>query len=614
MIATEEDATSIKRLVPCLAILSVVVMLITTVVEAAGLGVTIQQVDSSQFPVVRGYVSVLDSQGVPITGLDTGAFQVLEDDKPVSNLTVNPVVNSQEPVAIAFVIDMSGGMNEAGKLDFTKQGMKAFVSTMAANDTVAILTFSDTVNVAQGYTSDKTLLTNVVNQLKANGNSAMYDAVTEASQFQAAVPQRRKVILLMTNSNDNRSKQNVDGAIAAAKAAGTPVFVIGLGSTINKDDLNKLATSTGGQALYAPTADQLQKEFLYLSDELRRDYSFQFTSNLTADDKSHKLTVKTTYHGETVETTGSFNAKKPQLAFDVAGITNATKVSGTQRIEVTVKSGSVQQVELLVDDKPEATVSQSPFVFQWDTAKETPGIHKVIVRAKDPTGATADKEFAVEVVPVAAPATPTVAKPAVAAVAPVPSPTLVPTPTPAPAQTTNPLYYAIAGGVALILIVGGLVAFLVTRRPKAVVPVAPPTPPPAPVREQTVVTDRTEAILPPSEATVVSGNATIVSGVASAPSLPRAKLVIVQNGAKSEVTIQQVETILGREATNPVVVRDPMSSRRHAKITIENGEFWIEDLKSLNGTRVNGEVITRRKLASNDQIKIGDATLTFVAG
>jgi pSer/pThr/pTyr-binding forkhead associated (FHA) protein len=131
-----------------------------------------------------------------------------------------------------------------------------------------------------------------------------------------------------------------------------------------------------------------------------------------------------------------------------------------------------------------------------------------------------------------------------------------------------------------------------------------------------VVTDRTEAIgLPPlGESTVVGGAATVVGGVPSnVPRLPRAKLIVVQNGAKSEVPIQQVETILGREASNPVVIRDPMSSRRHAKIAIENGEFWIEDLKSLNGTRVNGEVITRRKLATNDQIKIGEAILTFMA-
>ncbi|HVC34637.1 MAG TPA: VWA domain-containing protein, partial [Chloroflexota bacterium] len=559
------------------------------------------------------FVSVTDSQGVPITGLDASAFQVLEDGKPVSGFTVNPVVNTREPVAIAFAIDLSGSMNDGGKLDFTKQAMKAFIDSMAANDTVAVLTFSDGVNVAQGYTSDKTLLSNVASQLKASGNRAMYDAVTEAAQFQAAVPQRRKVILLMTSGDDNGSKQNVDGAIAAAKNAGTPVFVIGLGSAVNKDALDKLATSTGGQSVYAPTADQLQKQFLYISDELRRDYSFQFTSKLVADDKSHQLTVRATYQGTTTEATGSFDAKKPVLTVGVAGITNATKVSGTQQITVTAKAGTIQQVELLVDGKSEATATTAPYVLSWDTTKETPGIHKVIIRAKDASGAANDTEFAVQVAN-AAPAGSTVGPAAVVATVPAgPSPTAVPTPTPA-VPATNPLYYAIAGAAVLVAILAGILGVVLYRRPKVAAPPPLPAPPPPP-REQTVITDRTEPIIfpPPSESTIVAGNATVVGGMPSAPRLPRGKLVVVQNGAKSEVTIQQVETILGREATNPVVIRDPMSSRRHAKIVIENGEFWVEDLKSLNGTRVNGEVITRRKLASNDQIKIGDATVTFTS-
>ena len=41
-------------------------------------------------------------------------------------------------------------------------------------------------------------------------------------------------------------------------------------------------------------------------------------------------------------------------------------------------------------------------------------------------------------------------------------------------------------------------------------------------------------------------------------------------------------------------------------------EFWIEDLNSLNGTRVNGAAISsRQKLIDKDQINVGDTILTF---
>jgi pSer/pThr/pTyr-binding forkhead associated (FHA) protein len=117
-------------------------------------------------------------------------------------------------------------------------------------------------------------------------------------------------------------------------------------------------------------------------------------------------------------------------------------------------------------------------------------------------------------------------------------------------------------------------------------------------------------------ATVVGGGgdgeATVVSARA-APPKPRARLRVVHQGAEREVVVEQGETIIGRDPNNPIAIRDPMASRQHAKITLENGEFWIEDMKSLNGTRVNGEIITRHKLASNDQIKVADAVITFTA-
>ncbi|MGH2459477.1 MAG: VWA domain-containing protein [Chloroflexota bacterium] len=630
-VVVEEVATSIKRLYRCLAALLLPLTLAAPVAEAANLSVSVQQIDVSQFPQVQGFVSVTDSQGIPIAGLDNRAFQVLEDGTAVSNFSFNPVINSQEPIAVTFVLDISGSMNDNGKLAGAKQATDAFIDTMAPNDSAALITFSDTVNLNQGYTHDKNVLKNAVGQLKANGNTAIYDAVAKGASLQSSTNARRRIMLLMTDGDDNRSKESVDGAIAAAKTSGTPVFVVGLGTDVKKDVLDKIAGSTGGQAVYAATGDQLQKDFLYLSDELRREYSFQYTSSLAPDGKEHKVTVKATYHAETAESTGTFVPKAPPIAMTVTGISDAARVSGPQTVQVSISSGTAKQVELLVDGTSVATAAAPPYNLAWDASKLTPGSHKVTVRATDSAGNNTDQTYTIDV---AAPVVAPTAAAVVATVAPQPSPVVATVvPAPAAAATTtggpvNPLYYAIAAAVVALLAIGGLVAFLVTRRPKVAIalPVPAPTPSPPPV-----MSDRTEVIGPPpappppprpasdatvvgaGDATVVGGNATVVSAVPPAPRLPKGRLIVVQNGAKTEVPIQQVETMLGREATNPVVIKDPMSSRRHAKIVIENGEFWIEDLKSLNGTRVNGEVITRRKLASNDQIKVGDATMTFVA-
>ena len=44
---------------------------------------------------------------------------------------------------------------------------------------------------------------------------------------------------------------------------------------------------------------------------------------------------------------------------------------------------------------------------------------------------------------------------------------------------------------------------------------------------------------------------------------------------------------MGRTADNDVVIKDPSSSRSHARVYEEDGRFFVEDLKSVNGTTLN---------------------------
>lgn len=72
------------------------------------------------------------------------------------------------------------------------------------------------------------------------------------------------------------------------------------------------------------------------------------------------------------------------------------------------------------------------------------------------------------------------------------------------------------------------------------------------------------------------------------------------------------DTLLGRHPTCEVVVQDSAVSRRHAKIEMEEGVFFITDLQSRNGTQVNGESVqSRRRLHHADVIQVCDTTFSF---
>lgn len=69
------------------------------------------------------------------------------------------------------------------------------------------------------------------------------------------------------------------------------------------------------------------------------------------------------------------------------------------------------------------------------------------------------------------------------------------------------------------------------------------------------------------------------------------------------------EVLMGRHIATDLRFTDMSVSRYHALLTLEEGIWILQDLDSKSGTFVNGQRISRKKLRSNDEIKIGKKTL-----
>lgn len=73
--------------------------------------------------------------------------------------------------------------------------------------------------------------------------------------------------------------------------------------------------------------------------------------------------------------------------------------------------------------------------------------------------------------------------------------------------------------------------------------------------------------------------------------------------------------ILGRHPECDIVLDVGAVSRQHAVVIRQSNEFFVEDLKSRNGTFVNGEVVSgRQKLQENDRVKVCDIIFAFHLG
>ncbi|GAB6137431.1 FHA domain-containing protein [Halanaerobaculum tunisiense] len=75
--------------------------------------------------------------------------------------------------------------------------------------------------------------------------------------------------------------------------------------------------------------------------------------------------------------------------------------------------------------------------------------------------------------------------------------------------------------------------------------------------------------------------------------------------------LKSIETNIGRQSSNEIVISDPSVSRVHAQIINKKYYYLIRDLNSTNGVVVNGKFVTEKQLANQDQIRLGEAVLKF---
>lgn len=86
----------------------------------------------------------------------------------------------------------------------------------------------------------------------------------------------------------------------------------------------------------------------------------------------------------------------------------------------------------------------------------------------------------------------------------------------------------------------------------------------------------------------------------------------IRNAKKpmSQRAFSQPQVYLGRDPHCDVPLADPSVSARHALLSFHHGQWWLDDLGSSNGTRLNREIIqTATVLTTGDQIQCGHARI-----
>lgn len=99
----------------------------------------------------------------------------------------------------------------------------------------------------------------------------------------------------------------------------------------------------------------------------------------------------------------------------------------------------------------------------------------------------------------------------------------------------------------------------------------------------------------------------------SAPHIPTLSIALVEVGsgeAGEWRSFQEPELFIGRSETSQVTLPDETVSARHARLSYHHNQWWLEDLRSTNGTFLNDErVSVPTVIVSGDELRCGQVNL-----
>jgi Ca-activated chloride channel homolog len=148
----------------------------------------------------------------PVLDLTQGAFKVFDQDQPQPVVTFG---RGDVPFTAVLLVDASASMN--GKpLDKALDGARAFFSSMATLDQAKLLLFSDRILLETPFTSIQSVLTLGLRGVKAEGGTALNDALYLASK-RLETRRGRKIAVLISDGVDVESVLSLKEARAIAR-------------------------------------------------------------------------------------------------------------------------------------------------------------------------------------------------------------------------------------------------------------------------------------------------------------------------------------------------------------------------------------------------------------
>jgi Ca-activated chloride channel homolog len=264
----------------------------------------------SRVDLVSFSVTVLDKKGKFVTDLAEGDFELYEDGArqslkyfvPGTAVPDSPRPESPTgPLHLGVLFDISGSMDE--DMTLSRTAAIKFLKTLDDAQDITLVDFDTEIRVARYTQADFPSLVERIRSRKADGFTALYDAVAVYLRGASSVD-GRKILVLYTDGGDNDSAISYSDLLTLLRGSDVTLYTIGFfqhaGSAALelRSRLERMAEATGGQSFAPLAARDLDGVYEKVRDEIRAQYAMGYvSSNARQDGTWRKVEVKVLRNG-----------------------------------------------------------------------------------------------------------------------------------------------------------------------------------------------------------------------------------------------------------------------------------------------------------------------------
>lgn len=240
-------------------------------------------------------VTVTDSDGRHISGLDRAAFTVYDDKVPQK---INFFSDADTPVSLAVIFDTSSSMS-GDKIMHSREALARFVETSHRDDEYFLISFSDRAQLLMEGTRDADAVLNKFIYIQPRGQTALYDATYLGVEKVSRGSRARRAILLITDGNDTCSRYTLKELRRSLQESDVVLYAVGILANFRAEaragrtTLKELASVSGGKAFFPNSEAEMIEAFERIALELRYQYSIGY--------RPTDLGGNSTWHGVKVE-------------------------------------------------------------------------------------------------------------------------------------------------------------------------------------------------------------------------------------------------------------------------------------------------------------------------